>query len=174
MYTLHPSCNHIVHWSLRIVLSELGQCRAPLHEECLQHLEHKGDPGVTDTRDLWCCWWEDPNDPSVGEGPGVKNASYPWRLGVMRVRHELCVAFDAWILNAQEYLNRRCEVGDMTIWVGHCLWTTPWNMSGRHGSGSRNYHILNIHNFLNICPIGANDMFIDIYPKSRCRWSSHL
>ena len=24
----------------------------------------------SDTRDLWCCWWEGPRDPNVGEDPG--------------------------------------------------------------------------------------------------------
>ncbi len=60
-------------------------CRAPLHEECLKHHGHKGDPGVTPGT----CG-------AVGEraqvilvwvrAPGVGNASHPRRLGGMRVR----------------------------------------------------------------------------------------
>jgi hypothetical protein len=60
------------------------RCRAPLHEECTQHHEHKKDPGVTPRT---CgAIGEGPSDPSVGEGPGIENTSHPRRLGVTRVR----------------------------------------------------------------------------------------
>ena len=35
-------------------------------------------------------------------------------------------------------------------------------------SGSWDYQSLNKHNFLKTCPIGASDVSIDIYAKSRC------
>ena len=62
---------------------------APLHEECLQHHGHKGDPVVTPGTCGAVCE-KTLSNLSVGEGVG--NASHPWRLGVTRVRHELCIA----------------------------------------------------------------------------------
>ena len=62
-----------------------GECHAPLHTEYPKHHGHKGDPGVT----LMIC-------DAVGKraqvilvwerGLGVGNASYPQRLGIMRVK----------------------------------------------------------------------------------------
>ena len=61
-------------------------CRAPLHEECLQHHGHKGDPGVLTLG----------TSGAIGEraqvilvwvrAPGVENASHPQSLGVTKVR----------------------------------------------------------------------------------------
>ena len=51
-------------------------CWATLHEECLQHHGHKGDPEVTPK--IYG---------TIGDrAPDVKNASYPQRLGVTRIR----------------------------------------------------------------------------------------
>ena len=71
--------------TLWLALKWVALCRAPMHEECPHHHGHKGGPR-SDTRDLWCHWWEGPSDASVGEGPSVDNASHPQRLGVTRVR----------------------------------------------------------------------------------------
>ena len=60
------------------------RCRAPFHEECTQHHEHKKDPRVA----LGICGaiGECPSDPSVGKGPGIENTSHPQTLEVTRVR----------------------------------------------------------------------------------------
>jgi hypothetical protein len=58
--------------------------RAPLHEECLQHHGHKGDPGAThgtcgakgERAQVILVWVRT---------PGVENAFLPWRLRVMRI-----------------------------------------------------------------------------------------
>ena len=59
--------------------------RAPFHEECLKHHEHKGDPGVTPKtcggigeRAQMILVWVRALD--------VENASHPQKLGVMRVK----------------------------------------------------------------------------------------
>ena len=53
--------------------AELGgpgmDCRTPLHEEFLQHYEHKEDPGVT-PRTSGAIGESAQSDTSVGEGPG--------------------------------------------------------------------------------------------------------
>jgi hypothetical protein len=38
---------YVTLWGSRFEEAVGGGCRAPLHEECLQHYGHKGDPGVT-------------------------------------------------------------------------------------------------------------------------------
>jgi hypothetical protein len=60
------------------------QCRAPLQKGCPKHQGHKGDPGVTpgtcdagaEKAQVILVWVR---------APGVGNASYPRRLGAMRV-----------------------------------------------------------------------------------------
>ena len=70
---------------MMILGRELVVCLQTIHEECLKHHGAQGAPAVTP----WTCG-------AVGDraqvmliwvkAPGVRNTSYPQRLGVMRVR----------------------------------------------------------------------------------------
>ena len=93
-------------------------------------LWHKGDPGVThrtcgavhEERAQVILVWV--------RAPGVGNRSHPRWLGGTRVRpcYEYTMACRIW--NAEDHLNRRCELGDMTIWVGRWLGRALWYNSG--------------------------------------------
>ena len=41
---------------------------------------------LSDTRDLWCRWWENPSDSNVGRGPWHWERLPPRRLGLTRAR----------------------------------------------------------------------------------------
>lgn len=82
------STQHFVGWH-PLLEKTLGKslqgCHAPLHEECLQHHGHKGDPrvkpktcGVIDERAQVILVWVRP--------PDIEYASHPWELGVASVR----------------------------------------------------------------------------------------
>ena len=96
-------------------------CCAPLHEECLKHNGHKGDPGVTPG----ICG-------TVGENaqviliwvmaPGVGSASYPRRLGVTRVR--------AWVIHSLWCADSRMLKNTSIRVVSTEIWQFEWGSSG--------------------------------------------
>ena len=79
-----------------------------------------------DTWDLWRRWWEGLNDPNVSEGPGLWERLPPTEN---KNHNNKAISYTSLrmsgFLNAQEYPFRRCELGDMAIWVGRYLETLP-------------------------------------------------
>ena len=149
---------------------EVLWCCAPLHMKCPKHQGYKGDPGVTpetggtigEMAQVILVWMR---------APSVGNTSYPFRLGVPPVSHELCIAYDVRILECS-----RTPQSEVWAWkYGILSGALPWDITLEHqwhGSGFRDCQSFNMHNFLDFCLNGASEVSIGIYGKSKCCWSA--
>jgi hypothetical protein len=81
----------------------------------------------------------------------------------------------SWCVNSKMPKNTsigKCGLEDMAIWVGRCSGTILGQQWLK--SGSRYYGGLNMHNFLNTCLVGANEVSIGIYVKYKWGWNGCL
>ena len=131
----------VILWKINIQATKMSlpnhKCCTHLHEECPKHHGHKGDPGVTPET----CG-------AIGErtqvillwvrAPGILWVPY----GVRILECSRIPQSEVW---ARRYGNLSGAMSrDIAL-------VQQW-----HGSGSRNYQGLNMHNFLNSCPNGAS------------------
>ena len=101
----------------------VNTCHAPLHEECLQHDGHKGDPRVTpgtcgtmgERAQVILVWVR---------APGVENTSHPRRLGITRVR--------PWALGSSWRLDSRMLKNFPIRSVSQEIWQFEWGVAKGH------------------------------------------